>query len=131
MLFSLLFSVSVLASKARAQANDGADQTVKEESEVALNGSNSFDPDDGIALYRWKQVAGASVTFSDPTEDRVTFEAPSFDDSGDQPLIFELIVTDSAIHSVRFSQTSIVLIYRQEPISLPGMTAWEYWCDRA
>ena len=131
MLFSLLFSVSVLASKARAQANDGADQTVREESEVALNGSNSFDPDDGIASYRWKQVAGASVTFSDPTEDRPTFEAPSFDDSGDQPLIFELIVTDSAIHSVRFSQTSIVLIYRQEPISLPGMTAWEYWCDGA
>ena len=123
--------MSVLASKARAQANDGADQTVKEESEVALNGSNSFDPDDGIASYRWKQVAGASVTFSDPTEDRPTFEAPSFDDSGDQPLIFELIVTDSAIHSVRFSQTSIVLIYRQEPISLPGMTAWEYWCDGA
>ena len=87
--------MSVLASKARAQANDGADQTVREESEVALNGSNSFDPDDGIALYRWKQVAGASVTFSDPAEDRVTFEAPSFDDSGDQPLIFELIVTDS------------------------------------
>ena len=123
--------VNVTGDNDPPTANAGADQTVREKSEVALNGSNSFDPDDGIASYRWKQVAGASVTFSDPTEDRVTFEAPSFDDSGDQPLIFELIVTDSAIHSVRFSQTSIVLIYRQEPISLPGMTAWEYWCDGA
>ncbi|NIQ89824.1 MAG: hypothetical protein GWN93_12590 [Deltaproteobacteria bacterium] len=75
-------------------ANAGADQTVLEKSTVTLDGSNSFDPDDGIASYRWKQVAGQSVTFSDPTEDQPTFEAPSFDDSGDQPLIFELIVTD-------------------------------------
>jgi hypothetical protein len=76
-------------------ANAGADQTVVEKSTVTLDGSNSSDPDDGIDSYRWKQVAGPSVTFSDPTEDRPTFEAPGFDDSGDQPLIFELIVTDS------------------------------------
>jgi len=76
-------------------ANAGADQTVLEKSTVTLDGSNSFDPDDGIESYRWKQVAGTSVTFSDPTEDRPTFEAPSFDDSYDKPLVFELIVTDS------------------------------------
>jgi hypothetical protein len=76
-------------------ANAGADQTVLEKSTVTLDGSNSSDPDDGIASYRWKQVAGASVSFSDPTEDRPTFEAPGFDDSGNRPLIFELIVTDS------------------------------------
>jgi hypothetical protein len=76
-------------------ANAGIDQTVLEKSTVTLDGSNSFDPDDGIESYRWKQVAGRSVTFSDPTSNRPSFEAPSFDDSGDQPLIFELIVTDS------------------------------------
>jgi hypothetical protein len=61
---------------------------------VTLDGSNSFDPDDGIESYRWKQVAGPSVTFSDPTSAQPTFEAPSFDESGDKPLILELIVTD-------------------------------------
>ena len=76
-------------------ANAGTDQTVLEQSTVTLDGSNSFDPDDGIESYRWKQVAGRSVTFSDPTDDQPTFEAPDFDDSGDKPLIFELIVTDS------------------------------------
>ena len=76
-------------------ANAGADQTVLEKSTVSLDGSNSTDPDDGIESYRWKQVAGSSVTFSDPTSAQPTFEAPSFDDSGDQPLIFELIVTDN------------------------------------
>ena len=75
-------------------ANAGVDQTVLEQSTVTLDGSNSSDPDDGIASYQWKQVAGQSVTLSDPTDDQVTFEAPSFDDSGDKPLIFELIVTD-------------------------------------
>ncbi len=75
-------------------ANAGVDQTVLEKSAVTLDGSNSSDPDDGIASYQWKQVAGQSVTFSDPTDDQPTFEAPSFDDSGDKPLIFELIVTD-------------------------------------
>jgi hypothetical protein len=76
-------------------ANAGVDQTVLEKSTVTLDGSNSSDPDDGIESYRWKQVAGPSVTFSDPTEDRPTFEAPSFDASSDQPLVFELIVTDN------------------------------------
>jgi hypothetical protein len=70
-------------------ANAGVDQTVLEKSAVTLDGSNSSDPDDGIASYQWKQVAGQSVTFSDPTDDQPTFEAPSFDDSGDKLLIFE------------------------------------------
>jgi hypothetical protein len=76
-------------------ANAGVDQTVLEKSKVTLDGSNSSDPDDGIASFQWKQVAGQSVTFSDPTSAKPTFEAPSFDESGDQPLSFELIVTDN------------------------------------
>jgi hypothetical protein len=76
-------------------ANAGFDQKVLERSTVTLDGSNSSDSDDGIESYRWKQVAGRSVTFSDPTSAKPTFEAPSFDDSGDQALIFELIVTDN------------------------------------
>jgi hypothetical protein len=76
-------------------ANAGVDQTVLEKTAVTLDGSNSSDPDDGIASYQWKQVAGQAVTFSDPTDDQPTFEAPSFDDSGGKPLIFELIVKDN------------------------------------
>jgi hypothetical protein len=87
--------VNVTGDNDPPTANAGTDQTVLEKSTVTLDGSNSSDPDDGIGSYRWKQVAGPAVTFSDPTNDRLTFEAPSFDDTGDQPLIFELIVTDS------------------------------------
>jgi hypothetical protein len=87
--------VNVTGDNDPPTANAGVDQTVLEKSPVTLDGSNSYDSDDGVASYRWKQVAGASVTFSDPTSAQPTFEAPSFDDSGDQPLIMELIVTDS------------------------------------
>ena len=86
--------VNVTGDNDPPTANAGVDQTVLEKTTVSLDGSNSFDPDDGIKSYRWKQVAGESVTFSDPTDDQPTFEAPSFNDSGDQPLIIELIVTD-------------------------------------
>jgi hypothetical protein len=87
--------VNVTGDNDPPTANAGADQTVLEKSSVTLDGSNSFDPDDSIDSYRWKQVAGPAVTLSDPAIDRPIFEAPGFDDSGDQPLVFELIVTDS------------------------------------
>jgi hypothetical protein len=86
--------VNVTGDNDPPTANAGVDQTVLEKHRVTLDGSNSFDPDDGIASYRWKQVAGEAVTFSDPTTAQPTFEAPSFDESGDKPLILELIVTD-------------------------------------
>ena len=76
-------------------ADAGPDQNVDEETTVRLDGSNSSDFDDGIESYLWKQVAGPAVTYSDPTSAQPTFEAPSFDDGGNQPLIFELVVTDN------------------------------------
>jgi hypothetical protein len=87
--------VNVTGDNDPPTANAGDDQTVMEKSTVTLDGSNSSDPDDGIHSYRWKQIEGRSVTFSDPTSAQPTFEAPGFDESGDKALIFELVVTDS------------------------------------
>jgi len=87
--------VNVTGDNDPPTADAGADQTVLEKSTVSLDGSNSHDPDDGIESYQWKQAAGQSVTFSDPTSARPTFEAPSFDDTGDKLLVFDLIVTDN------------------------------------
>ena len=109
-------------------ANAGVDQRVLEKSTVTLDGSNSFDPDDGIASYRWKQVAGASVTFSDPTEDRPTFEAPGFDESGDKPLVFELIVTDNG--GLQSSDSTTVSISNFEKDN-PGASGGGCFIDTA
>jgi hypothetical protein len=97
-------------------ADAGVDQTVLEKSTVTLDGSNSSDPDDGIASYQWKQVAGQSVTFSDPTDDQPTFEAPSFDGANGKPLIFELIVTDEgALQSSDSTTVSISNFEKDNP----------------
>jgi len=109
-------------------ANAGADQTVLEKSAVTLDGSNSFDPDDGIKSYRWKQVAGPSVTFSDPTDDQPTFEAPSFDDSDDQPLIFELLVKDDS--GLQSSDSTTVSVSNYEKDN-PGASGGGCFIDTA
>ncbi|MEW6078497.1 MAG: hypothetical protein AB1724_11840 [Thermodesulfobacteriota bacterium] len=57
-----------------ADAGDG--QTVHERSLVTLDGSGSFDPDDGIRSYSWRQTEGPVVTLSDPSAAGPTFTAP-------------------------------------------------------
>jgi len=86
-------------------ADAGPDQAVDESVTVTLDGSNSTDPDDGIASYQWKQLAGSQVTFSDPSAVRPTFTAPDVGMSGES-LTFQLTVTDSG--GLKSTATSIV-----------------------
>ena len=74
-------------------ADAGPDQTVDEGHLVNLNGSNSTDPDDGIASYSWVQISGPQVTLSDPNRQQSTFTAPDVGAGGDS-LTFELTVAD-------------------------------------
>jgi len=74
-------------------ANAGPDQTVDENQTVVLNGSNSTDPDDGIASYQWTQTGGPSITLSDAGGIQPTFIAPDVGPEG-AALTFELMVID-------------------------------------
>lgn len=74
-------------------ADAGPDQTVNESQTVSLNGSNSNDPDDGIASYFWTQTVGIAVTLSDPAAKQPTFTAPDVGPDG-AALTFELTVVD-------------------------------------
>ena len=74
-------------------AEAGPNQTVNEGQVVRLNGSNSTDPDDGIASYHWVQIGEPSVDLSDPDAKRPTFIAPDVG-SGGAALTFELTVLD-------------------------------------
>ena len=74
-------------------ADAGPDQNVNKGQTVLLNGSNSTDPDDGIAMYHWVQTGEPVVNLSDPHAEQPTFTAPDVDFGG-AALTFELTVTD-------------------------------------
>jgi len=91
------FSITIPGTPPTADA--GADRKVNERDTVTLNGSNSFDPDDGIYSYQWYQIAGPPVTLSDSTIVQPTFTAPDVGLDGTS-LAFQLAVTDySRLHS--------------------------------
>jgi hypothetical protein len=75
-------------------ADAGPNQAVDEGVTVTLDGSNSADPDDGIASYLWEQTGGPPVTLSDTRAVGPTFVTPPVDPSG-VTLIFQLTVMDN------------------------------------
>ena len=74
-------------------ANAGPDQIVDERTPVTLDGSASFDPDDGIAGYQWTPLSGPPVGLSDSTAQKPTFLTPDVGYDG-AVVTFELTVTD-------------------------------------
>jgi hypothetical protein len=74
-------------------ADAGPDQTVNEGQAVLLNGSNSTDPDDGIASYQWVQIGEPVVSLSSPDAKQSTFTTPDVGPEG-AALTFELTVID-------------------------------------
>jgi hypothetical protein len=95
-------------------ADAGPDQAVNEGDIVILNGSNSSDPDDGIASYQWTQTAGTSITLSDSTVAQPTFTAP-YVAAGGETLVFDLTVTDNG--GLQDTDTCIVNVI---PLSASG-----------
>lgn len=75
-------------------ADAGETQTVYEGDDVFLDGSNSYDVDDGIASYSWIQIGGMGVTLTDATSMNPSFATPDVG-TGGAALTFELTVTDN------------------------------------
>ena len=85
-------TVQVLGSAPVVDA--GGNRTVEQESEMALDGSGSYDPDPGDTLtYQWIQIAGPTVTLSDAGAAQPSFTVPAVDDEPVE-LTFQLTATD-------------------------------------
>lgn len=97
--------VNVTWSNKPPTAIAGPDQTVRELTLTTLDGSGSTDPDDGIATYAWKQIAGPRVVLSDPSAVQPTFTTPDVGVAGTS-LTFRLTVTDNG--GLKASDTVIV-----------------------
>jgi hypothetical protein len=100
--------VNVSWVNAAPWADAGPDQTMEEGNTVTLDGSNSTDPDDGIASYLWTQTAGPPVTLSDASAVQPTFVTPIVDLSG-ATLTFRLTAED--IGGLQASSQVSVTIY--------------------
>jgi hypothetical protein len=79
-------------------ADAGGDQVVREEAEVMLNASASFDPDGDQLTFAWRQTGGPIVTLSAADRALVTFTAPLV--ATDQLLTFEVTVDDGVARGV-------------------------------
>lgn len=101
----------------------GPDQNVIEGATVQLDGSKSYDSDNGgILSYRWKQVAGPPVTLADPNASHTTFAALR-SVAQDQSLTFLFIVTDAG--NLRASTPTTVFI--SPPLTLTSPNGGEVW----
>jgi hypothetical protein len=71
----------------------GDDQAVAEGSPVGLDGSDSYDPDDGPPSFTWLQTGGPAVALDFTNPRKPTFTSPFVGPSG-AILNFELAVSD-------------------------------------
>jgi len=86
--------VTVTGQNDAPVANAGPDQTVNEGATVRLDGSNSYDPDGGIASCQWTQTGGPTVALSDISAVSPQFTSPNVQ-TGSTSLTFRLTVTDT------------------------------------
>jgi len=100
-------------------ADAGPDQAANEGGTVVLNGSYSFDGDDGIASYQWAQIYGTPVTLSDPTSDQPTFQAPDTGVDGES-LRFHLTVIDNGGLQAQDVCIVNVLMLNEPPVADAG-----------
>jgi hypothetical protein len=87
--------VTVVSENVPPLAATGSDQIVPGGTQVTLGGTGSYDLDDGIALFLWKQLSGPPVILSDSTAVAPGFTAPPAPPApGLEALSFMLTVTD-------------------------------------
>ncbi len=86
-------AVSFAVNQLPPTADAGPDQSVLESATVALDGSQSTDPNDAIVTYEWTQTDGPAITLSDPNAVRPTFVAAPI--TADATVVFKLTVYDS------------------------------------
>ncbi|MEW5850042.1 MAG: hypothetical protein AB2A00_14735 [Myxococcota bacterium] len=105
--------VLVLPANASPTVEAGADQDVREGTQVTLTGQAS-DVDGTITGTQWTQLGGPSVTLDSPTTLGTTFTAPAVTTS--TTLLFSLSVTDNEGASARDVVTVHVLPVNAAPV---------------
>ncbi|ALR16122.1 M6 family metalloprotease domain-containing protein [Vibrio natriegens] len=87
-------SIEVIGFNAAPNAViDVINTELKAGNRVSLSAANSSDPDGDALTYQWKQVAGDTLSLSNPSDVTASFEIPKGAKAGDV-FTFQLTVTD-------------------------------------
>lgn len=111
--------VTVIPPNLEPVADAGPDDTVVEGDTVTLDGSASYDPDGDTLSYQWSQIGVTNVVLSDPSAVNPSFVAPP---PSEEPLVFELTVTDSGQKTDKASVSITV-----EKRETTGTTSWKLY----
>ncbi|SDZ99401.1 FG-GAP repeat domain-containing protein [Microbulbifer marinus] len=87
----------------------GVGQTVKQNSVVELNGTESVDLDGSITSYRWTQLSGPAVALANANTAIASFTAPKLKSMKQAELVFELAITDN-LGEVSTDQVTITVV---------------------
>jgi hypothetical protein len=110
--------VNVVSQNTPPISDAGPDETVTEGSSVTLDGAGSFDSDDGIVLYLWKQISGTPVTLSDSTAIQPTFTALS---ATEESAVLELLLTvedEGGLQSSDICLVSVAPVIQTAPVKI-------------
>jgi hypothetical protein len=110
--------VNVVSQNTPPISDAGQDETVPEGGSVTLDGAGSSDPDDGIALYLWKQISGTPVTLSDSTAIQPTFTAPP---ATEESAVLELLLTvkdEGGLQSSDICVVSVAPVIQTVPVKI-------------
>lgn len=99
-------------------ANGGAEQTVKTQTEVTLQGTAS-DTDGTIATIEWQQFLGPAVVLQDFDNLTAHFISPPLANDSERVLSFQLTVTDN-LGATAQSSTDIIVKGNQTPLVSAG-----------
>ena len=80
-------------------ANAGADQTVDEQTTVALDGTASSDADGDSLSYVWTQTAGDDVSITGGNTSQASFDTPDVGVGSSVSLTFQLRASDGVANS--------------------------------
>lgn len=101
--------ISVQAVSAQLTANAGDDQSVKSNSNVTLDASNSSHSNNLVLSYSWRQTGGPGVILSSVSSMNPEFTAPATTQPGETlTLSFSLVVSDGVSNSA--SDTVLITV---------------------
>ncbi len=111
--------INVTWANSEPVADAGTFQSAPEKATVTLDGSASWDRDDGINSWLWEQTSGPAVTIKDATFQIARFSAPDID-TPEAELIFRLTVTDKGGLSDSAEVTILVTQNNTPPVANAG-----------